>query len=159
MRQEAVVADIDAPQELDRVEHQRLDPVVVLRVAEAQPQETILERAQAAVGDGDAMGVTRQVLEYLFGAGHGRLDEDHPLFGSQLSQPSVKAFRFAQWGASSPSSSSLPRSYARRTASSNLPRNKRLRGRTGKKNFLRHEIQRLPSSAMPPAGTTQCKWG
>ena len=50
-----------------------------------------------------------------------------------------------------------PLANARRKASRSLPRKSRLKGLTGRKNFLRDEIQREPSSVIPPAGTTQCR--
>src|SRR5450759_1488045 len=39
------------------------------------------------VGDGDAMGVTTQILEHILGTTEGRLGVDHPVLSEQGSQP------------------------------------------------------------------------
>ena len=41
------------------------------------------ESDQAAVGDGDAMGVAAEIAEHLLGAGERRLGEDHPVDAGQ----------------------------------------------------------------------------
>ncbi len=62
-------------------------------------------------------------------------------------------------GASRPCSCSCPRRCARFSRLMNLPRNTRLRTRTGKKKSLLAAIHCVRQGAIPPAGTTQCRWG
>ena len=69
-----------APDELGRRQRHgllagRAGPAVVL-VAEAHA--AVVEAAQALVADGDAVGVTAEVVEDLLGTGEGSLRVDHP---------------------------------------------------------------------------------
>src|SRR5512135_2128090 len=61
--------------------------------------------------------------------------------------------------ASFPGKRSRPRSKAARSPARNLPRNTRLRMRTGRKKSSRPATQRLSSGASPPPVTTQWTWG
>src|SRR5271165_4912166 len=61
--------------------------------------------------------------------------------------------------ASFPGKRSRPRRKAVRSPLRNLPRNTRLRTRTGRKKSSRPAIQRLSSGASPPPVTTQWTWG
>src|ERR1700686_5882085 len=44
------------------------------------------------VGDGDAMGVTAEILEHILGAAEGWFRVDHPVFAKQRSQPGGEEF-------------------------------------------------------------------
>ena len=45
------------------------------------------------VGNGDAMGVARQVVEHVFGAAEGWLGVDDPVFLAQLPEEMVECSR------------------------------------------------------------------
>jgi hypothetical protein len=44
------------------------------------------------IGDGDAMGVTAEILEHILGAAEGWLGVDYPVFAKQRSQPGGEGF-------------------------------------------------------------------
>ena len=44
------------------------------------------------VGDGDAVGVTAEIVEHILGAAEGWLGVDHPVFAKQRSQPGGEEF-------------------------------------------------------------------
>ena len=119
----------------------------------------VFDRLDAAVGDGDAMGITRQILQDLFRPAEGWLYEDDPL---RLCGSTAKSLEYgglfspaiSPWNCSLPSVKAFLR-YAMKTF-----RNRTLRTRFGSRNeLLRHGIQRLPSGLSPPPGTTQCRCG
>jgi hypothetical protein len=44
------------------------------------------------VGDGDAVGVTAEIVEHILGAAEGWFGVDHPVFAKQRSQPGGEEF-------------------------------------------------------------------
>jgi hypothetical protein len=50
------------------------------------------QRDQSRVGDGDAMGVTAEIVEHILGAAEGWLGVDYPVFAKQRSQPGGEEF-------------------------------------------------------------------
>jgi hypothetical protein len=49
-------------------------------VSPAEGDATVFEGHESMVGDGDAMGITGQVVENVLGAAEGRLGVDDPVF-------------------------------------------------------------------------------
>ena len=54
------------------------------------------KRDQPMVGDGHAMGVAAQILEYILGATEGRFRVDHPVLSKQWSQPGGEDLRLSE---------------------------------------------------------------
>src|SRR5258706_9266403 len=52
---------------------------------------TISQLDEAMVGNGDPMGVPRQVVEHMFGSAKRRLGIDHPVLAEQLAQESAES--------------------------------------------------------------------
>ena len=48
------------------------------------------------VGDGDAMGIARQIMQNMFGTAEGRLGVDDPVLSEKLSQKSAEGTRFGE---------------------------------------------------------------
>ena len=69
----------EAADELDRVESHDAAAVVVSGVSPAKAHLSVIETEQPSVGDGDAVRVTGQVLQDMFGSAERRLGVDHPL--------------------------------------------------------------------------------
>jgi len=61
--------------------------IVVSRVPPAKGDLAVGQRDQSMVGDGDAVGVTAEILEHILGAPEGWFGVDHPVFAKQRSQP------------------------------------------------------------------------
>jgi len=61
--------------------------IVVSRVPPAKGDLAVGQRDQSMVGDGDAVGVTAEILEHILGAPEGWFRVDHPVFAKQRSQP------------------------------------------------------------------------
>jgi hypothetical protein len=53
----------------------------------------VLERYKTVVGDGHAMGVASQVVEYVLRSSEGWLGIGDPLLGKDLAQELAEAFR------------------------------------------------------------------
>src|ERR1700686_3618690 len=66
--------------------------IVVSRVPPAKGDLAVGQRDQSMVGDGDAMGVTAEIVEHILGAAEGWLGVDHPVFAKQRSQPGGEEF-------------------------------------------------------------------
>ena len=73
----------EAAHELIERQSQQLLFVVVSGVAPAKRDLAIRERDQAMVGDGHAMSVAAQILEYIFRAPEGWFRVHHPVFSEQ----------------------------------------------------------------------------
>lgn len=56
----------------------------------------VVDGEQSVVGDGHAVGVSREVAENLFGAAEGRLGVNHPLFATHLGQQTPESPRITQ---------------------------------------------------------------
>ena len=82
-----------APQELlHRQGHQAL-LIGVGGVSPAKGNLVAMQRDEAMVGDGDAMGVGAQVVQDILGATERRLAVDHPLAAEQGAQEGRESFR------------------------------------------------------------------
>src|SRR5947209_19249546 len=66
--------------------------IVVSRVPPAKGDLAVGQRDQSMVGDGDAVGVTAEILEHILGAPEGWFGVDHPVFAKQRSQPGGEEF-------------------------------------------------------------------
>ena len=88
----------------------------------------VLDVEDAIVGDGYAVGIAAHVVQDLLRSGKGLLGVDDPVPAADSSQEAVTGGSVSQFFE-----------------------------RTGRKNSLRHGIQRLPSGESPPPGTTQCR--
>jgi len=66
--------------------------IVVSRVPPAKGDLAVGQRDQSMVGDGDAMGVTAEIVEHILGAPEGWLGVDYPVFAKQRSQPGGEEF-------------------------------------------------------------------
>ena len=62
-------------------------------VSPAKGDLVAMQRDEAMVGDGDAMGVGTQVVEDILGAAKGRLAVDHLLVAEQGAQEGRESFR------------------------------------------------------------------
>jgi hypothetical protein len=60
----------------------------------AEGDAATVERDQAAVGDGIAVGVAREIGQHALGSGEGRLGVDHPGLGAQRREPAREGSRF-----------------------------------------------------------------
>ena len=82
----------EAAQELiDRQSHQFL-LIVVRRIAPTKGDVAVGQRYQSMVGDGDAVGVTAEILKHILGAAEGWFRVDDPVFSKQWSQPGGEEF-------------------------------------------------------------------
>jgi hypothetical protein len=68
----------EAADELDRIEGHGLGAGVIGVVFPVKADVTILQGAKPVIGDGDAMSVAGQILEYAPGSTEGRLDVNDP---------------------------------------------------------------------------------
>jgi len=75
-----------AQEVIERQGHQFL-LIVVGRVAPAKGNFLVGRGDQSMVGDGDAMGVSAQVLQHILGTTEGRFRVDHPVLTEQGPQP------------------------------------------------------------------------
>lgn len=55
-----------------------LDTIALVPVAEGKAPLTVVDIDKAVVGDGHAVGVAAEIVEYLLRACHGALGVDHP---------------------------------------------------------------------------------
>ena len=127
-------------------------------VAPAEADLTVLNGEEAVVGDGDAVGVLAEVVEDLVGAGEGALGVDDPLGLAEGLEVAGEGVGIVESGEGMAELEPAGRK-ACWSSSRKRRRNRRDRTRTGRKKPGRQVIQRSPSGAMPPPGTTQCRWG
>ena len=73
----------EATQELRNRDRQGSFLVAMGGVAPAKGNLVLIERDQAVVGNGDAMGIAAEVLENMFGTSKGRFAVDDPLMTEQ----------------------------------------------------------------------------
>src|SRR6516165_6331512 len=76
----------EAADELVRAKGHELLPIVVAIILPAEADPALGERDQATVGDGDAMGISAEILEHLLGSAERSLGVDDPRSGAQRSQ-------------------------------------------------------------------------
>jgi hypothetical protein len=79
----------ESPHEIRRVEGELSGHIAAPSIAIAEGHAGILERHEALVADGDAMGVAAEVTQHLGRAGHGSLAVDDPLLGDGLSEQTL----------------------------------------------------------------------
>ena len=160
---EALGQDVEqeAPDELVGREGHRTKPrpSVAAVVLVAKGDATLVESEQAAVRDGDAVGVAGEIGEHRLGPGAGWwLGVEEPSLPPERGKmcgkglPATQAFELAEerqpaaaWASASPSRKSR--------------RNRRESTRTGKRKPGLHCTQRVPSNDIPPAGTIVWRCG
>jgi hypothetical protein len=150
--EEAVVADADealgqhveqeAADEFGKGEGQSSRPTAAV-VFEAEGDRGVIDVKQPVVRDGDAVGVPGEVLQDVLGTVEGWLCVDDPVGTAGIAEELLEGLGPPVAGESSVE----------------LETPVRLRTRTGRKKPGRQGFQVRPSSARPPAGTTQCTWG
>ena len=62
-------------------------PTVVGRVTPAKGDLAVGQRDQAMVGDGDAVSVAAEILQYVIGSAEGGFGVDDPIFAEERTQP------------------------------------------------------------------------
>jgi hypothetical protein len=77
----------EAAQELIQRKGQQFLLIVVRRIAPMKGDLAVGQRDQSMVGDGYAMGVSAEILEYIVGAAEGWFGVDDPVFSEQWLQP------------------------------------------------------------------------
>ena len=98
--EESEVADFDEAEgedveqeTADKFHHlqtHHLEAFVVPRVPPAEADPILGEAHQSAVGEGQAVGITSQILEYVLGAVQGRLGVDDPLLLVEWIEPGTE---------------------------------------------------------------------
>ena len=99
-RQQAKVADADevlredvkeeASEEFVDVERQRAHLAPVPIVLPPKRDRVVRDGDEPVIGDGDAVGVPREVVQHVSGAAKGRLRVDHPRLTMERSEPRAK---------------------------------------------------------------------
>ena len=99
-REQAEVADADeafrqdvqeeAPEEFVDVERQRAHLAPVPIVLPPKRDGVVGDGDEPVIGDGDAVGVPREVVQHVGGAAKGRLRVDHPRLAMERSEPRAK---------------------------------------------------------------------
>ena len=99
-REQAEVADADeafredvqeeAPEEFVDVERQRAHLAPVPIVLPPKRDRVVGDGDEPVIGDGDAVGVPREVVQHVGGAAKGRLRVDHPRLMMERSEPRAK---------------------------------------------------------------------
>ena len=107
---------------------------------------------QAAVGDGDAVGIARQIGEHRLGPAERTLGIDDPFGSAQRRQRGGEGLGVGETGELAEELQAAG-SVAAASFSKNSRRNRRESTRTGRKKPGRQDTQRSPSSEMPPPGT------
>src|ERR1700720_3593065 len=118
----------------------------------------VIEREQAAVGDGDPVGVAGEIAQHLLRTAEGALAIDHPLFAVQRPQIRGERLRIDQPGMLA-EELQLTGLISGTELVQNNPRNNSESTGTARKKRGRHETQLLPSSENPPPGTIMCTCG
>ena len=103
---------------------------------------------QAAVGDGDAVGIARQIGQHGLGAAEGAFAVDHPFEAADGVRYSVKASRSARL-ACAPKNCRRPAAWVATSFSRNSRRNSRESTRTGRKKPGRQDSR--AASGQPSA--------
>jgi hypothetical protein len=120
--------------------------------AGAKDQGLVVEMEQAAVGDGDAMGVVAEIAKDLLRSAEGALGVNDPAL---VVEPLAATTRGAwlRGVVEFPSAKSVLR------PARNFPRKSLPRVCTGNRNWDGAAIQRAPSRESPPPETRQWTWG
>ena len=168
--EEAEVADADEAlrqdvqekpsQEFVGVERERADLAPVPIVLPPKRDGVVGDGDEPVIGDGDAVGVAREVVQHVGRAAKGRLRVDHPRLAIEGSEPRAKGRRQCASGCEAAremtSGPAERRPAGRRRV---CPRKTCRSTLTGRKKVGRAWIHRVPSGDSPPAGTTQWTCG
>ena len=87
----------EAPDELYCIQGHLFDLVMVFRVAPTKAHAAFVHAQQSPIGNGDAMGVSRQIMQHLLRPAEGRLDVRHPFFLFQRHHPIRKSGRVSEF--------------------------------------------------------------
>ena len=80
----------EAPEEFVDVERQRPDLTPVSVVLPPKRDGVVGHGDEPVIGDGDAVGVPREVVQHVGGAAKGRLRVDHPRLAIERAEPGAK---------------------------------------------------------------------
>jgi hypothetical protein len=86
----------EAAQELTKREGHQLLLIVVSGVAPTKGDLAVVERNQSVVGDGYAMSVAAQVVEYELGTTERWFGVDDPIFPKQWPEPGCEDLRLSE---------------------------------------------------------------
>jgi len=86
----------EATQELVQGKGQGTFAIALGGVAPAKGDLFGIDRYQAVVGNGNAVGVSAEIVQDLLGASEGRFAVDHPVVSEQGAQESSKGLRLRQ---------------------------------------------------------------
>ena len=125
----------------------------------AEGDADLVERDQPPVRDGDAVSIAREIGEHGFGAGKRRLGVDRPSLTCGPARGDAGRPAGRQVGAGGRRRPTCPRRWSAISLVRNRRRNSLPSTRTGRRNAGREDIQRSPSSEMPPPGTIMCTCG
>ena len=151
----------EAPDELAWIE--RHGPVSLVPVAAvvlvAEGHAGLVERDQPAVGDGDAVGVARQIGEHGLGSGEGRLGVDEPVLLAQRRQESSEGAPVAKACMVAEELQPAGRMGLGELGQEEPPEQLGEHAH-GQEEAGLQRTQRVPSSEMPPPGTIMwtCGW-
>ena len=168
-REQAEVADADeafredvqeeAPEEFVDVERQRAHLAPVPIVLPPKRDGVVGDGDEPVIGDGDAVGVAREVVQHVGGAAKGRLGVDHPRLAIERSEPRAKGGLRGQRLQGARETRAVPRETPSRRPATSFPRKTCRSTFTGRKKVGRAWIHRVRSGDSPPAGTTQWTCG
>ncbi len=146
-----------ATDELVRLQAHDLLGAVLTVILPAESDVIVVESFEAAVGDGDAMGVAAEIGEDLGRPAERPLGVDNPIdapHGGEVSRESGGRGKRRQTAEEAQSAGEGSRQSFHEQASEH-PRERF----DGEKEVLSALIQRVPSCDRPPPGTTQWTWG
>jgi hypothetical protein len=148
----------EAPDKLVGLQIHSLDGAAVAVVFPGKGDMIVVAGADAAVGDGDAMGVAPEIGEDLGGSTERLLGVDDPSSAAHMGGEGVEARGFSEVCevAEEPQDAGVE-AFCKR--SRKRRRKSFASGLTARKKFGRPATQRVPSGERPPPGTTQCTCG
>ncbi len=136
-------------------------PAVVGVVLPVEADFSSLYREQAMVGDGDAMGVARQIMQHMLRATEGRLGIHHPVLSIKSTQEEGEMLLFMKRHALAEEAQLMAGKERRRNPGDELAAEDAAEHLDGQKESGTKEavIQREWSCASPPPGMTQWMCG
>ena len=148
-----------AAEELNGIESQELGAAVVGVVFPFEADEAVFERAQAVVGNGDAVSVAGQILQHTAWPAEGWFGVNDPFDGGRRLAESVEGGWFRQ---SFEFAVEVESAFAKGPAQGVQKQfaeamTEQMYGQ--EEEDFRPRIQREPSVEIPPPGTTQCRCG
>jgi hypothetical protein len=87
----------EAAQELDRVQRHEFGAGAMGVIFPLETNVTVFERAQAVVGNGNAVRVASQILEYTTRSAKGGFAVDHPIDAGGLIAQSLEGSGVSEW--------------------------------------------------------------